>query len=380
MFNVEKLSDPDWIAFKDSIIGPTTKKLENGNNEIITRKKTTDVIFDNYRKKHNFNTDEKILLKMINKVFEKIMTPEIVAMQPMTNVVSQIHTLRVRYAKEPKPVAYNGEALSPFDIYKYYAGNEDPEKQNPPQIKRQMPTVICNEITGVSPMVGPKEGRQGHKLSLQILKEAVEASTKKVPGIVDDMTIDEVAEKVAEFIDNRTIEILNRLAEPSFEYDLESGYGGNDSEHYSYYLINLVIQSGNLIAMRTRRGAGNILIVNQDGLDALKKPAYPNSEYIHFVPTTDENRKHRSHVGIYFNSVNVYLNNSVEDIIMLYKGPSEVDSGLFYSPYMIDIKERDLFVRDSLLEMQKTSVSLNNAADYMVKIKIKKKVTKDDIR
>jgi hypothetical protein len=62
-----------------------------------------------------------------------------------------------------------------------------------PVIRRVMPTVIANELVGVQPMTGPVgqihttaastaalEGSAGNRLSIQILKQTVEARSRKL--------------------------------------------------------------------------------------------------------------------------------------------------------------------------------------------------------
>nr|URC25023.1 major capsid protein [Myoviridae environmental samples] len=86
---------------------------------------------------------------------------DIWGVQPMTGPVGQIHTLRVRYAETAAGVTAGSEALSPFNIAKAYSGNAD--ASNP----------------GGSPTAS-MEGEVGKKLSIQILKQTVEAKTRKM--------------------------------------------------------------------------------------------------------------------------------------------------------------------------------------------------------
>ena len=94
-----------------------------------------------------------------------VIANEIVGVQPMTGPVGQIHTLRVRYAEtqsatpSSNSVTAGEEALSPFKIGQAYSGNSGDSKAD---------------------ATASKEGVGGNALSIQILKQTVEAKTRKL--------------------------------------------------------------------------------------------------------------------------------------------------------------------------------------------------------
>ena len=67
----------------------------------------------------------KVMLPLIRRVMPTVIANEIMGVQPMTGPVGQIHTLRVRYADTAAGVTAGTEALSPFELAKAYAGNQD---------------------------------------------------------------------------------------------------------------------------------------------------------------------------------------------------------------------------------------------------------------
>ena len=82
----------------------------------------------------------------------------------MTVPVGQISTLRVRYgatAGSPNPVTAGSEALSPFDIAKFYSGNLNSNLRSP----------------ATTPLL---KALAGKKLNIQIVKETVEAKTRRL--------------------------------------------------------------------------------------------------------------------------------------------------------------------------------------------------------
>jgi len=109
----------------------------------------------------NVATLNRVILPVIRRVMPTVIANELVGVQPMTGPVGQIHTLRVRYSD-----TFNGttggattageEALSPFKIAEGYSG----------------------AVTGKPAATAALEGVAGNKLSIQILKQTVEANAE----------------------------------------------------------------------------------------------------------------------------------------------------------------------------------------------------------
>jgi len=113
----------------------------------------------------NVATLNRVILPVIRRVMPTVIANEIVGVQPMTGPVGQIHTLRVRYAETvnatgtANDTTAGDEALSPFQISTAYAGDQ---------------------TAGLADSTAGKEGTGGKKISVQILKQAVEAKTRKL--------------------------------------------------------------------------------------------------------------------------------------------------------------------------------------------------------
>jgi len=105
----------------------------------------------------------KVILPVIRRVMPTVIANEIVGVQPMTGPVGQIHTLRVRYADSFNSTSgtdttAGDEALSPFKIAEGYSGSVD------------------DKAASTSTL----EGAAGNRLSIQVLKQTVEAKTRKL--------------------------------------------------------------------------------------------------------------------------------------------------------------------------------------------------------
>jgi len=113
----------------------------------------------------NVATLNRVILPVIRRVMPTVIANELVGVQPMTGPVGQIHTLRVRYSDavtndvdSAQTTVAGEEALSPFKIAEQYSGS----------------------ATGKAAATAALEGRAGNKMSIQILKQTVEAKTRKL--------------------------------------------------------------------------------------------------------------------------------------------------------------------------------------------------------
>ena len=111
----------------------------------------------------NIATLNRVILPVIRRVMPTVIANELVGVQPMTGPVGQIHTLRVRYSDTAGTGASGAvageEALSPFKIAEAYSGNTTSAK---------------------AAATAALEGAAGNRLSIQILKQTVEAKTRKL--------------------------------------------------------------------------------------------------------------------------------------------------------------------------------------------------------
>ena len=162
-------------ALLESRWGETKDALLEGLNG--SKRTTMGVILENTRKylaenatagataSSNVATLNRVILPVIRRVMPTVIANEIVGVQPMTGPVAQIHTLRVRYADTVSATTstdgatMGDEALSPFKIATAYSGNSSTSK-------------AVNTAT--------LEGVPGNRINVQILKQVVEARTRKL--------------------------------------------------------------------------------------------------------------------------------------------------------------------------------------------------------
>ena len=333
----------------------------------------------------NVATLNRVILPVIRRVMPTVIANELVGVQPMTGPVGQIHTLRVRYADafnsaNGTDTAAGDEALSPFKIAEGYSG------------------AAANDKAASTAAL---EGAAGNRLSIQILKQTVEAKTRKLSarwtfeaaqdaqsqhGIdVEAEIMAALAQEITAEIDQEVLASLSSLAGSAAETYDQSAVSGTATfvgdEHAALAVqINRV---SNLIAQRTRRGAGNWAVVSPFALTILQSAT--TSAFARTTEGTFEAPTNTKMVGTLNNAMKVYVNTYAADnsaVLIGYKGSSESDAAAFYCPYIPLMSSGvvldpgtfeptvSFMTRYGYVELNNTASSLGNAADYLGKVDI----------
>src|SRR6056300_660819 len=333
----------------------------------------------------NVATLNRVILPVIRRVMPTVIANELVGVQPMTGPVGQIHTLRVRYsdtvansADATQNTTAGDEALSPFKIAEQYSG----------------------AATGKADATATKEGTAGNRLSIQILKQTVEAKTRKLSarwtfesaqdaqsqhGIdVEAEIMAALAQEITAEIDQEILASLRGLAGTYETYD-QAAVSGTATfvgdEHAALAVqINRV---ANLIAQRTRRGAGNFAVVSPFALTILQSAT--TSAFARTTEGAFEAPTNTKMVGTLNNAMKVYVDSYAADntpVLVGYKGSSESDAAAFYCPYIPLMSSGvvldpatfepvvSFMTRYGYVELSNTASSLGNAGDYLGEVAI----------
>lgn len=382
----EKLFEAqNWTATKDVLLEGL-----NGNKKAVmetvlenTKKNIMESASAGATQAGNVAVLNKVILPVIRRVMPTVIANEIVGVQPMTGPVGQIHTLRVRYAETFAGVTAGSEALSPFNIAKAYSGNG-------------------NASAPAADSTSTMEGTPGKKLSIQVLKQTVEAKTRKMSarwtfeaaqdaqsmhGLdVEAEIMAALAQEITAEIDQELLNSLRTLAGTAVHTFAQDGsitftgtatYVGD--QHAA--LAILINDVANRIAQRTRRGAGNFVVVSPTALTILQSAT--TSAFARTTEGTFEAPTNTKFAGTLNSSVKVYVDSyadSTTPILVGYKGPNEMDAAAFYCPYIplmssgvvLDPATMEPVVsfmtRYGYVELTNTASSLGNAADYLGKI------------
>ena len=326
----------------------------------------------------NVATLNRVILPVIRRVMPTVIANELVGVQPMTGPVGQIHTLRVRYSDSSDGNEVGEEALSPFKIASAYSGN-------------------ATDATPKGSATAALEGAAGKRLSIQILKQTVEAKTRKLSarwtfeaaqdaqaqqGIdIEAEIMAALAQEITAEIDQEVLASLRALAgstnQQAYDQTAVSGtatFVGDENAALAV-MINRV---ANTIAQRTRRGAGNYAVVSPHALTVLQSAT--TSAFARTTEGSFEAPTNTKMVGTLNSAMKVYVDSYAADntaVLVGYKGSSESDAPAFYCPYIPLMSSGVVLDPDSFepvvsfmtrygyVELSNTASSLGNAADYL---------------
>ena len=384
----KELLESRWGETKDALLEGLQGSRRTSMSVVLenTRKYLQESATAGATQASNVATLNRVILPVIRRVMPTVIANEIIGVQPMTGPVAQIHTLRVRYAESMTDSSGYGtsttagdEALSPFKIAVAYSGDTS---------------------TGRAAGTSALEGVPGRKINVQIMKQVVEAKTRKMSarwtfeaaqdaqamhGLdVEAEIMAALAQEITVEIDQEILGSLRALAAQEFTYN-QAAVSGTATfvgdEHAA--LAVLINRAANLIAQRTRRGAGNWAIVSPAALTVLQSAT--TSAFARTTEGTFEAPTNTKFVGTLNGAMRVYVDSYANDttpVLVGYKGTSEADAAAFYCPYIplmssgvvLDPNTFEPVVgfmtRYGYIELTNTASSLGNAGDYVSEIAI----------
>jgi len=388
---MSELLESRWVDTKTALL----EGLQGNKKSVMaatlenTRKYLSESATAGATSAGNVATLNRVILPVIRRVMPTVIANELVGVQPMTGPVGQIHTLRVRYSDTVGAGASGAtageEALSPFKIAEAYSGNA---------------------TSGKADATAELEGEAGNRMSIQILKQTVEAKTRKLSarwtfeaaqdaqsmhGIdVEAEIMAALAQEITAEIDQEVLASLNTLAGATVETYNQAAVSGTATfvgdEHAA--LAVQINRASNLIAQRTRRGAGNWAVVSPFALTILQSAT--TSAFARTTEGAFEAPTNTKMVGTLNNAMKVYVNTYAADdsaVLIGYKGSSESDAAAFYCPYIPLMSSGvvldpgtfeptvSFMTRYGYVELNNTASSLGNAADYLGNVEIAAGVT-----
>jgi hypothetical protein len=384
---MSQLLNERWSETKDALLEGLSGTRRSSMQVCLenTRKYLAESATAGATSAGNVATLNRVILPVIRRVMPTVIANEIIGVQPMTGPVGQIHTLRVRYADSSNEVVAGEEALSPFKIAQAYSGNN-------------------NASNPAAAATSSLEGTPGNRMSIQILKAPVEAKSRKLSarwtfeaaqdaqaqqGIdIEAEIMAALAQEITAEIDQEILASLRGLATVDLTYDqsLVSGTATFVGDEHAALAI-MINRVSNLIAQRTRRGAGNWAVVSNQALTILQSAT--TSAFARTTEGTFEAPTNTKFVGTLNGAMKIYVDAYLQDtgndnnqVLVGYKGPSEADAAAFYCPYIplmssgvvLDPATFEPVVgfltRYGYVQLSNTASSLGNAADYLSKVAI----------
>jgi hypothetical protein len=391
---MSELLESRWVDTKTALL----EGLQGNKKSVMaatlenTRKYLSESATAGATSAGNVATLNRVILPVIRRVMPTVIANELVGVQPMTGPVGQIHTLRVRYSDTMNDTSAGNtdttageEALSPFKIAEAYSGDA---------------------ATAKAASTAALEAEAGRKMSIQILKQTVEAKTRKLSarwtfeaaqdaqsmhGIdVEAEIMAALAQEITAEIDQEVIGSLVTLsgaAAQTYDQTAVSGTATFVGDEHAALAVQ-INRVSNLIAQRTRRGAGNWAVVSPFALTILQSAT--TSAFARTTEGTFEAPTNTKMVGTLNNAMKVYVNTYAADdapVLIGYKGSSESDAAAFYCPYIPLMSSGvvldpgtfeptvSFMTRYGYVELNNTASSLGNAADYLGNVAIAGGVT-----
>lgn len=390
----------------------------------------------------NIGSVQKIILPMIRRIIPGTIATEIVGVQPMTGPTGLVASLRFVYKNTATTtespggdIAVNDEvfgntsATSPYasKMRRFYAGGTSPASSGGLYDSNGInvggaytpsaPFTTAATLSGNGGDVVDMESFPGRALGLQVLRQPVMANTRKLQAkwtieAMQDLSsqhgLDLEAEitqalsaEIVHEIDNEIVTDLIRLAGTTETFDMAGSFTGvphyvGDRHAVLGVLINKV---ANEIAAKTRRGAGNFIVVSPAVVSVLQSAS--KSVFAPAVAGSFEGPNNTRLVGTLNGSIKVYsflfnasfgtvaaassvpggATSSSEIVLVGYKGGSgETDSGYFYCPYVPLMTSNTVtdpttynnqlmvMTRYGKVTFTSSSTSLANSADYYGKV------------
>jgi hypothetical protein len=393
----------------------------------------------------NIGSFQKIVLPMIRRIIPGTVATELVGVQPMNGPTGLIFSMRLVYKNGATTtetpggdIAVNDEAFGNTSATQPYASKM--RRFYSGGTATVATAGLVDPVTGVrvggaadntgsafslasTPLVGAggntldMESFPGRAMGLQILRQAVEAKTRRLQAkwsieamqdLASQHGLDLEAEitqalsaEIVHEIDNEIVTDLITLAGTTETFDMSGSFTGvphyvGDRHAVLGVLINKV---ANEIAAKTRRGAGNFIVVSPQVVSVLQSAA--KSVFAPAVSGSFEGPNNTRLAGTLNGTIKVYsflfnasfsaaaaassVNSTVSatsDIVLVgYKGGNgETDAGYFYCPYIplmtsntvVDPQTYNnqlaVLTRYGKATFTSSSTSLANSADYYGKV------------
>ena len=386
MLNEARYWDAAKTRLLEGLSGPRRRNmgivLENTRKQLLREAATPGATAAG-----NIASLNKVMLPLLRRVMPSVIANEIMGVQPMTGPVGQINTLRIRYGDNASDFPAGTEALGPFDIAKAYSGNNVANASVAPR----------PGAAGTAAM----EGILGNKLNVQIIKQTVEAQTRKLSarwtfeatqdadalhGVdIEAEVMQALAQHITVEIDQEMLGRLRALVGPApvvYDQNNISGTATFVGDEHAALAI-LINQQANLIAARTRHGAANWAVVSPNALTILQSAT--TSAFARTTEGVFEAPTNTKYVGTLNSSMRVYVDQYASDdesVLIGFKGDNETLAPAYYCPWIplmsvgpiIDSATFEptvqFMTRYGYLEMVNTSSSFGNSSDFLSKIGI----------
>ena len=326
----------------------TALMLENQHNYLVEAGNITQTGLTRHGSGYAESGDfHKIAVPMVRRTFPELIAHEIVGVQPMTGPVGLAFALRFRagttHAGTPSTYTAGVTELGYNTINRTYSGSHVTSAG-----EQLGSDATYDRGLGIGATDNPIR-----EVNMTVEKAQVEAGTRKLRSrwsleVAQDLRamhgldleeemMDILAYEITQEIDRELIYEIHGAATASTStsamWDFDATTGRWEAEKYRE-LYNALIRKSNVIAVNTRRGAGNFVVVNPTVAAVLETLSAFTIQPVPADVGTQVTGVAR--LGSLDGRIAVYRDTfeSTDQMIIGYKGPSEYDAGVIYLPYV----------------------------------------------
>jgi hypothetical protein len=318
---------------------------------------------------------DPILISLVRRAMPNLIAYDIAGVQPMTGPTGLIFAMRAKFASQAGTEALFNEADTDFSARNLLGdstiggvdGLGGGQTGTNPALLNDSPAGAYSAqggmATATAEALGDSANNSFAEMAFSIEKSTVTAKSralkaeytmelaqdlKAIHGLDAETELANIlsAEILAE-INREIVRTIYIVAEAGAQvstttagiFDLDTDSNGRWSVERFKGLMFQVEREANLIAQRTRRGKGNILITSSDVASALQMAGV-----LDYAPALNNNLNvddtGNTFAGVLNGRYKVYIdpysaNNAAKQYFVVgYKGSSQYDAGIFYCPYV----------------------------------------------
>jgi hypothetical protein len=318
---------------------------------------------------------DPILISLVRRAMPNLIAYDIAGVQPMTGPTGLIFAMRAKFASQAGTEALFNEADTDFSARNLLGdstiggvdGLGGGQTGTNPALLNDSPAGAYSAqggmATATAEALGDSANNSFAEMAFSIEKSTVTAKSralkaeytmelaqdlKAIHGLDAETELANIlsAEILAE-INREIVRTIYLVAEAGAQvstttagiFDLDTDSNGRWSVERFKGLMFQVEREANLIAQRTRRGKGNILITSSDVASALQMAGV-----LDYAPALNNNLNvddtGNTFAGVLNGRYKVYIdpysaNNAAKQYFVVgYKGSSQYDAGIFYCPYV----------------------------------------------
>jgi len=324
---------------------------------------------------------DKVVMPIIRRAAPALIAMELVGVQPMNAPVGIVRALKARYGNTVATGPTADDEANAVNLYEKYTFLQNAEADYTTVDAFTLPDEFTRHL----------ENNGGQEMNLEIVKKTIEAKSRKLQAkwtieaqqdaaslhgiILEDELVSIVSDEIVRELDKELLGRLETLAGAVSVFDFADADGRYASEKFTALVI-AISELSNQIAVATKRSGANWMVVSPNVLIALRHAN--NGSFVPATASPDLNPSSTLFAGVLNGSMRVYvdIHATTNKLLVGYKGASELDTGLIYSPYIplmssgviVDADSFNprmgLMTRYALTDFTNPADSLGNSGDF----------------